>query len=288
MKTLNCEPCKAGQEDKNGVCIPCKDGYFKNENDQICQKCPLFTVSTEKRTSCETKKILEIKNYSYRFLMQGLNSIQNIECEGDNKLCYDSFIGPIDNVKEREFFYISYSKRDQIDIADFSYSTSKNKKPEGHIFYLKNSNINIKNNQNFEKHENLKTLLNVGNYIEYIKALPLMTNRNYKLGKTDGFYIKYAQGDVCMSDPKKNYTSYLFVLCDKFSNYNYPIYKMKSLDNCTFYFEWKSRYGCKSCNLDDTERHYVNIYYFLRISLFDFLIIKPIILFTFIGSLQTK
>jgi len=187
--------------------------------------------------------------------MGGLEKVQNNECLGENKLCYDSFIGPIDNVKEREFFYISYSRRNEIDINDFSYSTSKNKKPEGHIFYLKNSNI--KEKQNFDKHENLKTLLNIGNYIEYIKALPLMTNKQYRFGKLDGYYMKYAQGDVCLSDPSKNYTSYLFVICDKFSNQNYPVFKMKSTDNCTFYFEWKSRYGCKSCNLDETEKHEV-------------------------------
>jgi len=258
LKTPNCENCQAGEEEKNGICVPCTEGSYKTDKEKTCKKCPAFTKSSKSRVNCEPKSILEIKEYSYRFLIGGLDLIQNNECQGETKLCYGSFIGPIDNVKEREFFYISYSKRDEIDISDFSYSTNKNKKPEGHIFYLKNSNANYKEKQNFEKHENLKTLLNIGNYLEYIKALPLMTTNEYKFSKTDGFYLKYSQGDVCLSDPKKNYTSYIFVICDKFSNQNYPIYKMKSTDNCTFYFEWKNKYGCKSCNLDDTEKHYVN------------------------------
>ena len=184
-----------------------------------------------------------------------MNNLQKNECDNENKICYDSFIGPIDNIKEREIFYISFAKRAEIDIADFSYSTNRNKKTFGHLFYLKNSNVKVK--ETFEKHENLKMLFNIGSYIEYIKFLPMLVNKDYKLGKTTGYYIKYSQGDLCLSDPSRNYTSYLFNICDKYTNNNYPMYKFKMNNNCTFVFEWKSKYGCKSCNLDETEKNYV-------------------------------
>lgn len=240
-----------------------------------CEKCPIFTSSSLDRQNCEPLKIFEIKNYSYRFLLGGLGKIQTRECNSDNKICYNTFIGPIDNMKEKEIFYISYAKRDQIDISDFSYTTSKNKKDKAHIFYLKSSNISEKHN--FEKHENLKNLLNVGNYIEYIRALPLMTHKENNREKTNGVYIKYSQGDTCLNDPQQNYTSYLFIICDKFSNENYPLYKMKTPDKCTFFFEWKTRYGCKSCNLDDTDKVYVKRFFFISIiiiNIHNFLLFK--------------
>lgn len=202
-------------------------------------------------------------------------------CEQDDKLCYDSFIGPIDHLRENEIFYFSYNKRSKIDIKDLSYSTSQNKKPEGHIFYLKNSkniqnnlnNGNINLNDKSEKHENLKIILNVGNYIEQIKALPYL---NYKFddSKLSGYYIKYSNGDLCDTNKngeKKYFNSYVFVICDKYTYNTSPIFKEKSDNKCTIYFEWRTLYGCKICNNDETDiitvkkikkLNYFNIYIF--------------------------
>jgi hypothetical protein len=242
-----------------GICTKCPLGFYRTEELKNCRKCPLGTYSSEDRKSCILENILESKDYSYKIILGGLEKNKLLECQNDDKLCYDSFIGPIDHLRENEIFYLSFNKRSKIDIKDFSYSTSQNKKPEGHIFYLKNSK-NISNNYNSndkgEKHENLKIILNVGNNIEQIKVLPYLKSK-YDDGKVTGYYIKYSNGDLCSfsekTNQKKYFNSYVFVICDKFTYNTSPIFKEKSEDKCTIYFEWRTLYGCKICNKDEIE-----------------------------------
>lgn len=198
---------------------------------------------------------MESKAYSFRFFLAGLAKNKKKACSQDNKLCYENFLGPIDHLREREMFYISYNKRSNIDIKDFSYSTIHNKKNLGHIFFLKNSKKISDHFNEKEKHENIKIILNVGNYIEEIKALPYLTYSSKE--KITGYFIKYSDGDLCSIDEKtkrkKYFNSYVFVLCDKFGSKTSPEFKIKSEDKCTIFFEWRTSFGCKVCNKDETD-----------------------------------
>ena len=82
-------------------------------------------------------------------------------------------------------------------------------------------------------------LINLGRTIEDVKLSKIKDNK--------GILIKYTNGDTCKNN--KKFDSYLFLRCDK-SSYIVPSLqhiKLLNKNDCTFYFEYRSRSFCPIC-----------------------------------------
>lgn len=77
-------------------CKLCKDGYFKDERESECQRCPLHTRPSEDKTKCILYTAYDFDN-EYSLYMRSFDSTRN---RSDKSPTHDhdkSFFGPFTN-----------------------------------------------------------------------------------------------------------------------------------------------------------------------------------------------
>jgi hypothetical protein len=237
--TKQCKKCREGYEVhpiNGGTCVLCKLGYYNDGSSTTCKKCPAFTTSNS--NCCNLSDALSSKKNQLRYVIKDLYH-EHIYNETS------SFIGPIIDNTDSSYYFISHKKLFNFTTNDFSYLELDVHIKKGHIFGLKKPSI-IKNPKIGDKSildENMRILVNMGSRIEYVKLI-----KNF----TSGIIVKYTDGDVCQEDPTKRYSSYLIITCDKrkkYSNSNSLPFILKKIktNDCTKVFNWRTKYGCRSC-----------------------------------------
>lgn len=230
---------------------------------EIDTSCPDFSILNKTDNKCNLLDVLHNKKHMLLFNLKELHKGFSRICNESSEICYKNFIGPINDHKNHDLFFISFNEREKINVQDFSYilDTSSPIKESGYLFGLFNNRNtkNIDDTDNIIKIDNIKILKNLGTKLDkvlLIPGIPYTHNISY------GIMLNYKNGDICLDDPSKNYTSYLFISCAKFGYYTSPKYLGKVNNNCTYIFEWENRYGCPVCLRKNTTEYPVN--YFLN------------------------
>jgi hypothetical protein len=193
--------------------------------------------------------MLHNKALGLRYIIKGLKNQMTHSCDDETEICYNQFIGPVVDHKEKHIFYLSPFKQDQINITDFSIIDSADSNCHGHIFGLVDSLDPLKTSRQYTKEgkailTRVKSLINLGSEIDRVYLSPFKGEY--------GLAIHYAEGDACYYDKSKKFNSYFFLVCDKGSLHNSPKFIGKS-DNCTYIFQLSSKYGCPSCLQGEVE-----------------------------------
>ena len=211
--------CPEGEELRKGKCHQCKANTvkFNKGNEFKCEKCPLLTISNSENTHCILKDIIE--EYKYRYLYSYIfnNEYRDFSVR--------PFTNTIDGIKYT--FYISIRNPFQYEnlCDDFVLFNENTNDFNSFIYAMKTSDGN--------------QLINLGRTIEDVKLSKIKDNK--------GILIKYTNGDTCKNN--KKFDSYLFLRCDK-SSYIVPSLqhiKLLNKNDCTFYFEYRSRSFCPIC-----------------------------------------
>lgn len=251
----NCIICSNNEipDEKQENCIKCFEGIAQLiNNNYICSKCPSYTYYENEQ--CKLNEVLINDNNKLRFnLIPFKEYYQSLCSDQSGILCYEkSFIvisnDNKENISQRDLFFISIFQQSTINILDFTYEEEQNIFKKGQIFglftinkpsYNINSDIFSEQNVTFT---NSKIKKNLG---QFIKKVYFSENLN-----KNSITIEMEEGDICLNDPKRNYKSYINLICNKYE-ISSPILK-KVIDNkCTFIFDWVSPYACKNCITQD-------------------------------------
>ena len=73
-------------------------------------------------------------------------------------------------------------------------------------------------------------LKNIGRKIEFVKVFPFILLNN-KIIDSQGYFIKYKDGDLCSNDYSRFYSSYIIFSCDYSLKYSRPklLYTLDSI-----------------------------------------------------------
>ena len=91
-------------------CVSCAEGIYSSF-EKKCIKCPDFTDVNSRSSGCHILDIAHNKAFRMRYFLKGLKRKTAENCEDNNELCYNKFIGPVRDHKNNDIFYISFSEK---------------------------------------------------------------------------------------------------------------------------------------------------------------------------------
>lgn len=262
-KCSKCEKCLENEIPNlsQNECIKCKNGLAKIINNEYkCVECPSYTYYDG--NNCLLNEVIFQNQNKLRFNLYPIKDYINRLCNDQSGLlCYDnSFIGPISkyddknikNENQRDLFFISLFEPKTININDFVFDEDKSNIKNGQIFGLFNIDSFEISNELFKNltFKNTKKKKNLGVSIKKIDIINQEINRLTELG----LFIEFNEGDKCISDPNRNYKSYLYLKCNKYEISSPKLINILD-NNCTYVFEWFSPYICKNCVVKELKKY---------------------------------
>lgn len=228
-----CSACPAGQSSnltKTG-CESCPIYYFSAKPGQSCQKCITNTINNYEKTNCIGADFLRIDGKNYF-----LGNITGVLNRGICKMptakfyCFQSFYGPLPGFQSD--FFISILNPSTLNLPNSEYSVSNS---SGFAFMVNKKNSNMNKADISETCISQNQITNIG-----ALATSILSNAN-------GFSIHYTDGDQCTESLK--YSTNVSIICDIATGIGWPSFI--DIQNCSFDFVWRSKYGCPICKFED-------------------------------------
>ena len=234
---VKCAKCPAGRQgDALGrSCVLCPEGFYSTHEGENCTSCPSSSYAGANRTYCLGRSMVKAGGLQYYLgNITGTGHAEQVYTNGICRMpssqlyCKQTFYGPLPG--EGKAFYVSIVNPSQLDLLSIPHLFNRS---FGYVFGL------------FDKEELSHEKLSFDDSCSEKRVIVNMGQKYKGLVKTaNGLSFIYSDGDLCTHSGKR-FETVVNLVCDKSTGVGWPSFN--SSHECTYYFIWKSKYGCPVC-----------------------------------------